>query len=114
MKTLENIKLTEKEQSSIKQAVKSLKSELPVSKIILFGSKARGDSEKYSDIDLLIITNCPVTSNMREVVSSKLAEINIENDVMISSLVVYQKEWLEGLIHYMPIYNEVQRDGCLI
>lgn len=114
MKTLENIKLTAKEQVSIIQAVKFLKSELPVSKIILFGSKARGTSIEYSDIDLLIITSCPVTSVLRETISSKLAEINIENDVMLSSLVIYEKEWLEGLIHYTPIYNEVERDGCLI
>ncbi len=114
MKVIEKLKLSDKEKSSILQAVKSIKSDLPVSKVILFGSKARGSSVEYSDIDLLIITTIPVTSNMRNSVSSKLAEINIENDVMLSSIMVYEKEWLEGLIHYMPLYDEVQRDGCLI
>ncbi len=114
MKVIEKLKLSDKEKSSILQAVKSIKADLPVSKVILFGSKARGSAVEYSDIDLLIITTIPVTSDMRNAVSSKLAEINIENDVMLSSIVVYEKEWLEGLIHYMPIYNEVERDGCLI
>jgi predicted nucleotidyltransferase len=111
MRTLDSIKLADKERASVFQAAKSLKSELPISKVILFGSRARGTAVEHSDIDLLILTSCPVNSRLRSIVSEKLAELNIENDVVLSSVVVYEKDWLEGLIHYMPIYSEVQRDG---
>jgi len=33
-----------------------LKEKFPVKEVILFGSKARGDSDEESDIDLLLVT----------------------------------------------------------
>lgn len=111
MRTLDSIKLADKERASVIQAAKSLKSELPVSKVILFGSRARGTAAELSDIDLLVITSCPVNARLRGSVSERLAEINVENDVVLSSVVVSEKDWIDGLIHYMPIYREVQRDG---
>ena len=112
MKTLDAIKLAENDRNSVMQAASSLKSELPVSKVILFGSKARGQADIYSDIDILVIISCPVTTRLRGIVSDKLAEINLQNDVLMSSVVVFEKDWSDGLIRYMPIYSEVQRDGC--
>jgi predicted nucleotidyltransferase len=112
MKTLNSVKLAEKERVSVVLAARTLKSDLPISRVILFGSKARGTGDVYSDIDLLIITSCPVTADLRSNVSEKLADINLQNDVALSSVVVFEKDWIDGLVHYMPIYGEVQRDGC--
>jgi predicted nucleotidyltransferase len=114
MKALDTINLVEKDRNSLIQAARVLKSELPVSRVILFGSKARGQGDVYSDIDILVIMSCPVTTQVRGVVSDKLAEINLENDVLLSSVVVFEKDWTDGLIRFMPIYTEVQRDGCEI
>jgi uncharacterized protein len=112
MRTLDRIKLTEKDRTSVLQAAQSLKSELPVSKVILFGSKARGQADVYSDLDILVVLSCPVTARLRDRVSEKLAEINLQNDVVLSSVVVFEKEWADGLIRYTPIHAEIQRDGC--
>jgi len=112
MKTIDSVKLAQKQRASVMLAARSLKSDLPVSRVILFGSMARGTGDAYSDIDLLVITSCPVTSRLRGNVSEKLADINLQNDVALSSIVVCEQDWLDGLIRYMPIYSEVQRDGC--
>jgi predicted nucleotidyltransferase len=112
MKTPESADLTEKERLSILQAAQALKSDLPVTRVILFGSKARGTGEADSDIDLLILTSCPVGSELREAISDRLADINLRNDVLLTSVVVSEQEWLSGLIRYMLIHSEVERDGC--
>jgi len=114
MKTLDSVKLSQKERYSILEAAEFLKSDLPVSRVILFGSKARGSGDDYSDIDLLVLTNCPVTSQLRSSVSDRLADINLQSDVLLSSIVVPEKEWSEGLIRYMLIHSEIERDGCEI
>ena len=114
MKAFDSVKLAQKQRASVMLAARSLKSELPVSKVILFGSMARGTGDAYSDIDLLVLTSCPVTSILRGTVSDTLADINLQNDVALSSIVVCEQDWLDGLIRYMPIYSEVQRDGCEI
>jgi predicted nucleotidyltransferase len=112
MKAFDSVKLAGKERVSVMLAARTLKSDLPISKVILFGSKARGTGDVHSDIDLLVITSCPVTSRLRSSVSEKLADINLQNDVALSSVVVFEKDWIDGLVRYMPIYGEVQRDGC--
>lgn len=41
----------------IKRIAEILKSNIPDVKIILFGSRARGDALKTSDIDLIVVSN---------------------------------------------------------
>ncbi len=114
MRNLEDIKLSQKEQDSIREASQLLKSDLPVTRLILFGSKARGTDEPDSDIDLLVLTSCPVGSDLRTAISERLADINLQNDVLLTSVVVFEHDWANGLIHYMLIHEEVERDGCEI
>ena len=112
MKAIENAKLTDNEYNSVLEAAEALKSELPVSRVVLFGSKARGTGTAESDIDLLVLMTCPVTPDLRAAVSERLAEINLRCDANLTSVVVYEKDWSEGLVRYLLIHSEVERDGC--
>ena len=114
MKTLDDAQLTAVERGSIEQAARTLKAELPVTRMILFGSKARGDADPDSDIDLLVLTSCPVTTKLRHEISDRLADINLENDVCISRVVVSEDDWSNGLIKYLPIHENVINEGCLV
>ena len=114
MRKVEGIKLADKERVSILEAAQTLKSELPVTRVILFGSKARGKGDPDSDIDLLVLTRGPVSRALRQAISDKLAEINLQNDVLLTSVVVSEEQWSNGLIRYMLIHSEVERDGCEI
>lgn len=112
MRTLESAKLTVEEYNCVLEAARVLKSDLPVSKVIVFGSKARGTGGRDSDLDLLVLTSSPVTPDLRSAVSEKLADINLRYDAGLSSVVVYEKDWSEGLVRYLLIHSEVERDGC--
>jgi len=114
MKILNETRLTRKERDSILEASRVMKSDLPVTRLILFGSKARGTGEPDSDIDLLILTSCPVNSKLRAAISDRLADVNLQNDVSLTAVVVSEHDWTSGLIHYMLIHSEVERDGCEI
>ncbi len=112
MKTLDSLTISENERAAIVRAREILTADLPVSRVVLFGSRARGQGDRYSDIDLLVLTSCPVNSKLRSDVSDRLAEINLQSDVMLSSVVVSEKDWSEGLVRYMLIHSEVEKDGC--
>ena len=114
MKMLENLELMEKERDSVVEASEVLKSELPVARVILFGSKARGTGVPDSDIDLLVLTSCPVSSKLRAIISERLADINLRNDVSLTSVVVSEEDWESGLVRFTLIRSEVERDGCQI
>jgi len=112
MRKVEGVKLADRERVSILEAAQALKSELPVTRVILFGSKARGGGQPDSDIDLLVLTRGPVSRALRQAISDKLADINLRNDVLLTSVVVPEQEWSNGLIRYMLIHSEVEKDGC--
>jgi predicted nucleotidyltransferase len=114
MRTLETARLSQKERESILEAVRASKWDLPVTRVILFGSKARGAGQRDSDIDLLVLTSCPVSSKLRATVSDRLADINLQSDVLLTSVVISEQDWSSGLIRYMLIHDEVERDGCEI
>jgi predicted nucleotidyltransferase len=112
MQKVEHLKLAERERVSILEAAHALKSGLPVARVILFGSKARGEDEPDSDIDLLVLTCGPVNSALREAISDRLADINLRNDVLLTSVVVSEDQWSNGLIRHTLIHSEVEKDGC--
>ena len=69
---------------------------LPLSRLVLFGSRARGDNEPDSDIDVLVVLDGTVSRESEEYVRSCAWELSYENGVVIFPLVVARAEWEEG------------------
>ncbi len=57
MKSFESTSLMKNESDAIDAAVRMLKNEFSAVKVILFGSKARGNHDEHSDIDLLVVAS---------------------------------------------------------
>ncbi len=111
MRTLNDISLREKDRQAIERAAAILHERHPVEHIILFGSKARGDDDPESDIDLLVLTPRPVSPAEQDRITESLFDLQIELDVVISTLIVPTEEWRHGLAQVLPIRFEVDRDG---
>ena len=88
-----------------------------IKKIILYGSYARGDYKKNSDVDLMILTDLSDDEiiEFREKISDIAFEIEFENnfDVMLSPLLKNIDKfnyWLEAL----PFYMNVEKEGVVL
>ena len=114
MKTLEKTALLTREREAIEAASSKLRKDFPVEKIVLFGSKARGDSDEHSDIDLLIITSRPLHWKDEKTIVEELFDIGLEYDVIFSPLFASHTEWESGLFGQFPIYQEIIRDGAIV
>jgi len=114
MKTLDRIHLEANEQAVIRKAADRLRSELPVSRVILFGSKARGTATADSDVDLLVLTKCPLTSDLRRRISEIVFEEGLAGDLSLTSVAASEEDWQTGLLSLLCIRKEVDRDGCEI
>lgn len=111
MRTLKDIPLTDKDRQAIERAAAILRQQFPVERVILYGSKARGDDHAESDIDLLILTSRPVDHAEENRVVHALYVLELELGVLLTPLVVSTEEWDHGLYQVLPLHREVERDG---
>ena len=114
MKGLTDIPLKANEKEAILKAKQVLKAKFPVADVILFGSKARGDSDPESDIDLLVLTTRPIEWRERHLIIDTLFEIEIEYGVIISIIINTVQEWQDGIFSVLPIHEEISKEGILI
>lgn len=82
-----------------------------IKKVILYGSYARGDYNKNSDIDIMILTDLSDNeiSEYSNKIWEKCADIEIDNGLVISPLlrnIDNFNSWLDVKPFYMNIVNE--------
>jgi len=111
MRTLDTIDLAPKDRNAVQRAAVLLRKGFPVEQVILFGSKARGDDDAESDIDLLVLTSRPVTTAEKRRMTAALFDIELELDVVISKIVVPREAWEHGYYQVLPIRHDVDRHG---
>ena len=114
MKEIQRISLLDREREAIEKAVHTLKQRFPVERVILFGSKARGNDDIHSDIDLLVITSRQLHWKEEQAVVHMLFDVGMEYDVMFSPLFATEEEWEGGIFTKFPIYQEIIRDGAVV
>jgi len=111
MRTLDQISLTPGDQAAIRTAAEALRDALPIERVILFGSRARGDASQQSDFDLLVLTSGPVDAALRRKAIDLLYPLELQRDKWFGLMLVSNHEWQEGVYQAMPIRQEIDRDG---
>ena len=83
-----------------------------VKKIILYGSYARGDFNKNSDIDIMILTdlNEKEIEDYRDKISDIVFEIEVDKEIYISPIIKNVDKY-NARIHVIPFYMNVQKEG---
>jgi predicted nucleotidyltransferase len=109
------MRLNEKEQLALKKFRKTIERLLNDNsiEIKLFGSKARGDAKKDSDLDTLVI----ISNNdwrLCDVVYEIATDLLIETNICISPKVISRKEYNYLNNIASPFIKNVIRDGITI
>ena len=103
--------LDENQLAAVRKAQASLLSEFPVESVMLFGSYARGNALKDSDIDLFVLTSRPLSYRERGKMYDKVFPINLEHDTLISLLIASREEWESPIWSQLPVFADVRREG---
>ena len=77
---------------------------------MLFGSKARGDADPESDIDLLVLVDVE-SSEFRSQLWRIASDVSLEYDVVLSPRVSGQERWDETRRIRLPLYRAIVADG---
>jgi UTP:GlnB (protein PII) uridylyltransferase len=71
----------------------ALQEQLGVSKLVLFGSRARGDAEAFSDMDVLVVIEGDTDDHVRDFVSNCAWEAGFEDGIVVVPIVMSKREW---------------------
>jgi len=114
MRTIDEAWLDARERAALETAARVLKDRFPVVGLVLFGSRARGEGDSESDLDLLVLTAQPLDWRERQAVVDALFDVELEHDVVLSPLVIEHDAWRYGPYAVLPIHAEIERDGIAV
>ena len=100
--------LTDRERKSLARFLERLETECGdrVQRVVLFGSRARGDHEAESDVDLLVVTD-----EDRERIGNLAHRATLDDSMPLSTLVISAVEYQRYQQLRLPIYVNLRREG---
>jgi predicted nucleotidyltransferase len=81
-----------------------------VRRIALFGSRARGDGDEASDVDVLVVID-GLTGAERRDIARQSGEAVTAYDVIVAPFAVSSERWEELVARERLIAREIERDG---
>ena len=109
---LETISISKNKKDAVSKYLEILQEKYldKIENVILFGSAARGESDKESDVDILVVLK-KRDEKLRDEVSMAAFDVILSSNVVISPIVM-NKEMYEWHKWYRdPLYNNIERDG---
>lgn len=101
-----------KRENILKLVKNRIKEVDPDSRILLFGSRARGESRKDSDWDFLILSNRKVDRDFKNQIFDTLFEVELETDEVLTGVVQNAIIWDDLML--TPLYQNILQDGIEI
>ena len=80
-------------------------------KVIMYGSQARGDTTKESDIDLLIILPS-INKDSSKIISDVAWEVGFEAGKLISAFPATEDEMKR--FGFLPFYKNIKKEGVVV
>ena len=84
-------------------------------KVILYGSYARGDFNKNSDIDIMILTDLSFEEieDYRDKISDIAYDIELDTGVILSPI-IKNIDIYNNRVKFVPFYKNVRKEGVVL
>lgn len=90
-----------------------LQKKVAVRKIAVFGSRARGDADPLSDMDVLVVVD-GLNDDIRGYISDCAWEAGFESGVVVTPVVFSTDEWESGLESESLLAEAIRLEGVFV
>jgi predicted nucleotidyltransferase len=104
----------EADKALLAQCRQAIRRAVPDADIILYGSRARGDAGEYSDYDLLVLVDQPVSMALKDRILSSIYPLELETGAMLTLVTYNRRQWESLPYREMPFHKNIERDGVLV
>jgi uncharacterized protein len=77
---------------------------------IVFGSRARGDHDQYSDLDIMLVLD-QLDAETEEKISYSAWEIGFESDILICPVTFSAQQLQSGPHRALPLLKIIEQEG---
>jgi predicted nucleotidyltransferase len=81
--------------------------------LVLFGSRARGDADPASDMDVLVVVE-DVDSTVENYISDCAWEAGFEHGIVVVPVVFSHEEWEHGLERHSLLAKAIRAEGIVL
>ena len=105
--------MLEKDYSTAKKLKEKLAKAVPLVDMKVFGSRARGDHDEYSDMDVFIEVE-RLDGELKKKIRAIAWEVGFEHAVHISTLIFTRQELEKSPLRSSPIVTNIYEEGLKV
>ncbi len=98
----------------LKRCKKAIRQVVADADVILYGSRARGDADEYSDYDILVLIDGAVSISLKERFVDQTLPLELETGAVLTLMTYNRQQWDTPLYRAMPFRKNVDREGVLL
>jgi predicted nucleotidyltransferase len=104
----------EADKALLDRCSKAIRRAVPDADVIMYGSRARGDASEYSDYDILVLVDQPVSIALKDRILSSIYPLELETEAMLTVVTYDRRRWESSPYRDMPFHKNVERDGVIV
>jgi len=97
-----------------KRCKKAIRQVVADADVILYGSRARGDANEYSDYDILVLIDGAVSIYLKERFVDQTLPLELETGAVLTLITYNRQQWDTPLYRAMPFHKNVDSEGVLL